>query len=78
MNKIHVECDETGDCIEVRWSTNSLQYSDTQDERVKALIDSQGNVLGFKISGISLMGEGEKDFINIQLLPLNPGPDLVS
>ena len=68
---IHFQADESGDCIEVQWGSGKGKYAPTTDERVQALLDSAGNILGFKISGISLMGEGEKDFINVDLYPAN-------
>ena len=44
----------------------------TTDEQVKALVDSSDNIQGFKISGISHMGEGPKDVINVDLYPSSP------
>lgn len=66
---IFFQADDSGDCIEVRWGDGDGHYASTGDDRVKSLIDSSGNILGFKITGISQMGEGEKDFINIDLYP---------
>ena len=65
---IRFQADESGDCIEVRWGTGDGHYA-TSDDRVEALLDSTGNILGFKITGISQMGEGEKDFINVDMYP---------
>ena len=69
---IRFQADESGDCIEVRWGTGDGHFAATGDERVQALVDSAGHVLCFKISGISQMGEGEKDFINVDLYPKTP------
>lgn len=66
---IHFRADESGDCIEVRWGSGHGEYVTTTDERVQGLMDSDGNILGFKIAGISLMGEGEKDFIDVDIYP---------
>ena len=66
---IHFRADDSGDCIEVRWGDGQGHYAPTGDDRVKALLDSSGNILGFKITGISQMGEGEKDFISVDLYP---------
>ena len=66
---VHFQADESGDCIEVQWGLGKGEYAPTGDERVQALTDSVGNILGFKISGISAMGDGEKDFINVDLYP---------
>ena len=66
---IFFQADKSGDCIEVRWSEGDGHYTATGDHRVKALTDASGNILGFKITGISQMGNGEKDFINVDLYP---------
>ena len=66
---IHFQSDYSGDCIEVRWGAGEGHYAPTADDRVKALLDSSGNIIGFTITGISQMGEGEKDFINVDLYP---------
>ena len=72
---IHFQADDSGDCIEVRWGDGDGHYAATGDDRVKALLDSSGNILGFKITGISQMGEGEKDFISVDLYPATrPSP----
>ena len=68
---IQFQADESGDCIEVQWGSGKGEYAPTTDDRVQALTDSAGNILGFKVSGISLMGEGENDFINVDLYPAN-------
>ena len=72
IEQIHFQFEESGDCLEVRWASTEAVYTDTTDERVQGLADAAGNVLGFKISGITLMGEGERDFINVDLHPINP------
>ena len=66
---ISIHTQSTGDYFEVRWGDGDGHYAPTGDDRVKALLDSSGNILGFKITGISQMGEGEKDFINVDLYP---------
>ena len=66
---IHFQADEAGDCIELRWGVGEGHYTPTNDDRVKSLLDASGNILGFKITGISQMGDGEKDFINVDLYP---------
>ena len=66
---IHFQADESGDCIEVRWGAGEGHYTLTGDDRVMALLDASGNVLGCRITGISQMGDGEKDFINVDLYP---------
>ena len=69
IEEIQLQCDASGDSLEVRWSYDEGHYVATEDERVMALVDSSGNVIGFKISGICQMGEGESDFINVDLYP---------
>ena len=72
ITNISIHTEKSGDCFEVYWAKKSgAEYAPTTDDRVQALTDSAGNILGFKISGISLMGEGEKDFINVDLYPAN-------
>ncbi|MYC30990.1 MAG: hypothetical protein F4X65_13010 [Chloroflexi bacterium] len=66
---IHFQADGSGDCIEVKWGSGKGEYTPTGDERVQGLRDAAGNILGFRISGISLMGENEKDFINVDIYP---------
>ena len=69
IRKLSIQADESGDCIEVRWGDGDGHYAPSEDDRVEVLLDSSGRVLGFKITGISQMGEGEKDFINVDLYP---------
>ena len=67
---ISIRTDRPGDSFQVHWAAKAnAAYAATSDERVQALTDSNGDSLGFKITGISLMGEGEKDFINVDLYP---------
>ena len=69
IKAVTIQVEESGDCIEVRWSEGDGHYAATGDHRVKALTDASGNILGFRITGISQMGDGEKDFINVDLYP---------
>ena len=69
IEKIRFKADDSGDCIEVRWGSETGHYTTTDNDQVRALRDSSGNVIGFKISGIGQMGEGESDFINVDLYP---------
>ena len=72
IKNISIHNENAGDCIEVRWSGGEGHYTATGDDRVQTLLDSSGNILGFKITGISQMGEGEKDYINVDLYSTNP------
>jgi hypothetical protein len=73
IKNISIHADKAGDYFEVYWAAKpDTDYTATDDDRVKALMDAAGNILGFKISGIAMMGEGEKDFINVDLHPLSP------
>ena len=75
IENISIYADENGDCFELHWAAKpNATYTATSDDRVQALKDADGNILGFKISGISLMGESEKDFINVALYPGRPVP----
>ena len=69
IKAITIQVEESGDCIEVHWSSGKGDYTTTTDERIRALTDASGNILGFRITGISQMGDGEKDFINVDLYP---------
>ncbi len=76
MERISARYDQSGDCIEVSWASKpGTYYRISNDDRIMALVDEEGNLCGFKISGISLMGEGEKDFINVDLYPAKPTPE---
>ena len=52
-NKVNDWYDEAGDYLDVSWGTAHAYYAATSDDRVMALVDMKGNVLGFKIDGIS-------------------------
>ena len=67
---VNFRADDSGDCIEVRWGDGDGYYHASEDERVQAFVDSVGHILGFRITGISQMGEGEKDYISVDLYPL--------
>ena len=71
IKNLSIHTEDAGDCIEVHWGAGDGHYTAPADDRVQALLDSSGNILGFKITGISQMGEGEKDFINVDLYPTN-------
>ena len=72
---VHFRLDDSGDCFEVRWSGDAGGYTPTSDDRVQAIVADSGNILGVKISGISKMGDGEKDFISVDLYPATPVPN---
>ncbi len=69
IKNISIHTENAGDCLKVRWGAGDGHYAATGDDRAQALLDSSGNILGFKITGISQMGEGEKDYINVDLYP---------
>ena len=76
IKNISIHADKAGDYFEVYWAAKlNTDYTSTGDDRVQALRDAAGNILGFKITGISLMGEGERDFINVDLHPVLPAPN---
>ncbi len=76
IKNISIHADKAGDYFEVYWAAKlNTDYTSTGDDRVQALRDAAGNILGFKITGISLMGEGERDFINVDLHPVMPAPN---
>ena len=67
QKKVNIWYDEAGDYLDVSWGTSHAYYSATPDERVMVLVDMDGNVLGFKIDGISAI----KDIpLDVDLVPL--------
>ncbi len=67
QKKVNIWYDEAGDYLDVSWGTSHAYYSATADERVMVLVDMDGNVLGFKIDGISAI----KDIpLDVDLVPL--------
>ena len=67
--KINVWYDEAGDYLDVSWGSGHSYYTATKDDRVMALVDMEGNVLGFKIDGISAIQDKP---LNVDLHPLKP------
>lgn len=55
--KVNLWYDAAGDYLDVSWGTGNGYYTATADERVLALVDLQGNILGFKIDGVSAVRE---------------------
>ncbi len=50
---INVRYDRDGDMLELWWSTEAGYYTATSDDRVEAHLDSDGNVQGFLVWGLS-------------------------
>ena len=55
--KVNLWYDAAGDYLDVSWGTGNGYYTATDDDRVLALVDLQGQVLGFKIDGVSAVME---------------------
>ena len=55
--KVNLWYDAAGDYLDVSWGTGNGYYTATADERALALVDLQGQVLGFKIDGVSAVKE---------------------
>lgn len=55
--KVNLWYDAAGDYLDVSWGTGNGYYTATADERALALVDLQGNILGFKIDGVSAVKE---------------------
>ena len=51
--KVNLWYDAAGDYLDVSWGTGNGYYTATADARALALVDLQGQVLGFKIDGVS-------------------------
>ena len=66
-NTINVWFDKEGDYLNVSWASGNAYYTTTQNERVLALVDAEGNIYGFKIFDISGIEDGEKGLIDVDL-----------
>ena len=72
MNKqgqVNVWYDEAGDYLDVSWGDGNAYYAATEDERIMALVDLEGNILGFKLDGVSAI-KGRP--LNVDLRPVKP------
>lgn len=67
--KVNVWYDAAGDYLDVSWGTGSGYYTATADPRALALVDLDGNILGFKIDGVSA-SKGQP--LNLDLSPVKP------
>ncbi len=59
--------DPEWDFLEVVWDRRAepAYYTETDDERVMALVDDQGNVRGFQVQGLKAMMNKLLDFVVI-------------
>ena len=55
--KVNLWYDAAGDYLDVSWGNGNGYYTATADARALALVDLQGNILGFKIDGVSAVKE---------------------
>ena len=67
--KVNIWYDAGGDYLDVSWGTASGYYTATADCRVLALVDLEGNILGFKIDGVSAI---KVKPLNVDLSPVKP------
>jgi hypothetical protein len=67
--QVNVWYDEAGDYLDVSWGKGNAYYTATGHDRVMALVDMEGNVLGFKIDGVSAV-KGRP--LNVDLRPVKP------
>lgn len=67
--QINIWYDAAGDYLDVSWGDANGYYTATADDRALALVDLQGNILGFKIDGVSAVKE--KPLI-VALSPVKP------
>ena len=51
--RMNVRYDRDGDILELWWKNDPGYYTATSDDRVEAQLDSEGNVQGFLIWGLS-------------------------
>ena len=69
--RIKVWFDKEGDYLDVSWGTGNAYYVATENERVLALVDTAGNIYGFKILDLSGIEDGESGLIDVDLLPVH-------
>lgn len=67
--RVNVWYDEEGDYLDVTWGSGNTYYTDTEDDRVLALVDTDGNIQGFKIAGLSTIKGAPLD---VDLTPADP------
>ncbi len=67
--KINVWYDEEGDYLDVTWGSGNTFYTATEDKHVMALVDTEGNIQGFKIDGLSTIRGAP---LNVDLTPAEP------
>ncbi len=70
QDKINVWYDKEGDFLDVTWGNNT-STEPTEDDRVMAHVDDQGNVQGFHIIGIRSF-EGE--YLDVDIAPVDFRP----
>ena len=51
--RMNVRYDRDGDMLELWWKNDPGYYTATSDDRVEVQLDSEGNVQGFLIWGLS-------------------------
>jgi hypothetical protein len=68
-SKVNVWYDEEGDYLDVTWGTGKTYYTETEDDRVMALVDLEGTIQGFKIGGLSTIKGAP---LNVDLTPARP------
>ena len=66
---VNVWYDEEGDYLDVTWGSGNTYYTRTDDDRVMALVDLEGNIQGFKIDGLSTIKGAP---LNVDLTPDSP------
>ena len=67
--QINIWYDAAGDYLDVSWGAANGYYTATADARALALVDLQGNILGFKIDGVSAVKEKP---LRVALSPVKP------
>ena len=67
--QINIWYDAGGDYLDVSWGNANGYYTVTADDRALALVDLQGNILGFKIDGVSAVKEKP---LSVALSPVKP------
>ena len=66
--RVSIWYDPAGDMLEVWWGTKPGHYSATEHDRIEAHLDSNGEVQGFQVFGVSNLDSA----IKVDLLSPKP------
>jgi hypothetical protein len=67
IDRVNVWFDKEGDFLDVTWGVNTCT-NPTQDDRVMAHLDNEGNIQGFHILGVTSF---EGNYIDVDIHPID-------